>query len=148
MMFQLLKTIFTALVSMSGSSDNDMDDLSIDIRGEVAEEEDEEHEAEEGVECNTYLVNDKDLAGIKVESIEGDKPGSTWLLVEDVYICHRYQGSEMETFWECSLRRKYNFPFKIGTYEEEEGSIKVSYMYKLECHDCGQTKLYRNSETL
>ena len=34
---------------------------------------------------------------------------------------------------------------------EDDGSLKLSYMYRLECHDCGQTKLgpimhlFRNS---
>ena len=89
----------------------------------------------------SYLVKDVDLESIKVECVEGDKPGSTWLLVEDVFFCHRYQSSELETFWECSRRRKDNCPFKIGTYQHEDGQIKASYMYKLDCHDCGQTKL-------
>ena len=30
-----------------------------------------------------------DLGDITVEIIDGDKQGSQWLLVEDIYICHR-----------------------------------------------------------
>ena len=81
-------------------------------------EEDEVDEREEG--NKSYLVKDEDLEGIKVECVEGDKTGSTWLLVADVFICHRYQSS----------------------YHDEDGTIKVSYMYKIDCPDCGQTKLW------
>ena len=88
----------------------------------------------------SYLVDDEGLKEVKVALIEGDKPGSNWLVVDDIYICHRYQGSEAETFWECSGRRKYNCSFKLGTFLDDDGSIRINFMYKLECHDCGQTK--------
>jgi hypothetical protein len=52
----------------------------------------------------SYLVNEEELEGIKVGIINGDKPDSKWLVVDDIYICHHYQGSEDETFWECSGR--------------------------------------------
>ena len=139
-MFQTLKTILTALVSLSGDSDIDMVDMSLDDTESVDNEEEDVEEGEEGTK--SFLVKDEDLEAIKVEYVEGDKPGSTWLLVNDVFFCHRYQSSELETFWECSRRRKDNCPFKIGTYKDEDGMIKVSYMYKIECHDCGQTKLW------
>ena len=83
----------------------------------------------------------EELGGIEVKLIDGDKDGSKWLIVDDIYICHRYQGSEFETFWECSGRRKYNCPFKVGTFVEDDGSLNLSYMYRLECHDSGQTRL-------
>ena len=146
-MFQTIKTILTALVSLSGNSDNDMVDMSLDdsesVTHEDVEEDDlEEDEVVESEEGNkSFLVKDEDLVAIKVEYVEGDKPGSTWLLVDDVFFCHRYQSSELETFWECSRRRKDNCPFKIGTYQDEDGTIKISYMYKIDCHDCRQTKL-------
>ena len=74
----------------------------------------------------SHLVKDEDLEAIKVECVQCDKPGSTWLLVFDVLFCQWYQSSELETFWECSRRRKDNCPFKIGTYHDEDGTIKVS----------------------
>ena len=89
----------------------------------------------------SYLVGEEELKKVKVEFIEGDKPDSKWLVVDDVYICHRYQGTEIETFWECSGRRKYDCPFKLGTVLDDDGNLEVSFMYKLDCHHCGQTKL-------
>ena len=44
---------------------------------------------------------------MKFEQIEGDKAGSIWLLVDDTFVCNKNQGSELETFWECSGRRQY-----------------------------------------
>ena len=75
---------------------------------------------------DSYLVDEEGLKNVKVAIIEGDKPGSNWLVVDDIYICHRYQGSEAETFWECSGRRKYNCSFKLGTFLDENGSIRIS----------------------
>ena len=96
-MFQIIKTILTALVSLSGNSDNDMVDMSLDdsesVTHEDVEEDDlEEDEVVESEEGNkSFLVKDEDLVAIKVEFVEGDKPGSTWLLVDDVFFCKRYQ---------------------------------------------------------
>ena len=38
-------------------------------------------------------------------------------------------------------RRKFNCPFKLATFLYAEGDLKILYMYKMDCHDCGQTKL-------
>ena len=123
--------------------DMSLDDSESVDQEDVEEDDLEEDEVDEREEGNkSYLVKDEDLEGIKVECVEGDKTGSTWLLVADVFFCHRYQSSQLETFWECSRRRKDNCPFKIGTYHDEDGTIKVSYMYKIDCPDCGQTKLW------
>ena len=83
MMFQTIKTILTALVSLSGDSDSDMVDISLDyfesVDHEDVEDDDlEEDEVDESEEGNkSYLVKDENLEAIKVECVEGDKPGST-----------------------------------------------------------------------
>ena len=93
------------------------------------------------------LIDGKDyletagLDGIDLELIDGDKLGSQWLVVDGIYICHKYADSETEVFWECSGRRKYGCPFKLGTVYDEECRLTLSYMYKLTFHDCEQTKM-------
>jgi hypothetical protein len=57
-----------------------MVDLSLDDSESVDQEDVEEDEVDEREEGNkSYLVKDEDLEGIKVECVEGDKTGSTWL---------------------------------------------------------------------
>ena len=34
---------------------------------------------------------EKDLDGIKLEVVEGNKEGSRWLIVDSVHICHKQQ---------------------------------------------------------
>ena len=150
-----LRFISAGLVTLSSVQDGDEG-------GEPHEEsfgsEQEFETVSESVEDNyvdgrdkSYLVEDDELEKVKVDIIEGDKQNSKWLVVNDIYICHRYQGSESETFWECWGRRKFNCPFKLGTYLDSDGNLKVNFMYKLDCHDCEQTKLgpimqiFRNS---
>ena len=66
-LFQTIKTILTALVSLSGDSDNDMVDMSLDdsesVDHEDVEDDDlEEDEVDESEEGNkSYLVKDEDL---------------------------------------------------------------------------------------
>ena len=91
-MFQTIKTILTALVSLSGDSENDMVDMSLDDSESV--EEDEEDDSKEG--NKSYLVKDVDLEAIKVECVEGDKPGSTWLLF--VFCISNYNALKTYTY--------------------------------------------------
>ena len=90
---------------------------------------------------NSFLEVEDEMKCLDLKIIEGDKDGSKWLLVDDIFICHQYQRSEKQIFWECSGRKKLNCPFKIGTYEDESGQIKASYAYKASCHDCRQGKV-------
>ena len=76
---------------------------------------------------NSFLEVEDEMKCLDLKIIEGDKDGSKWLLVDDIFICHQYQRSEKQIFWECSGRRKLNCPFKIGTYEYESGQMKASY---------------------
>ena len=115
----------------SRSEDSGSDDLPNEVS---LDDHDDERD-------KSYLINEEELEKIQVKIIDGDKEYSKWLVVDDIYICHRYQGSEEETFWECSGRRKYKCPFKLGTFLDADGDIRLSFMYKLECHDCGQNKL-------
>ena len=71
--------------------DRSLDDSEPYDHEDVEKDDLEEDEWEEG--NKSYLVKDEDLEGIKVECVEGDKTGSTWLLVADVFFCHRYQSS-------------------------------------------------------
>ena len=60
------------------------------------------------VECDvSYLVSPDDLAKVDLELIEGNKPGSKWLVIEKTYICHVNAGSTEGdvTYWECRRRR-------------------------------------------
>ena len=92
-MFQLIKTVFLSIVSIANVTDVE-DDIIINTLRDDTEDEVEEYEV--SAVCDiSYLVNERDLEGIKVEQIEGDKPGSIWLLVVDTFVCHKYQGSEL-----------------------------------------------------
>ena len=141
--FKTPATVFSVgLVSLATSDVNEEDsedDETVELPNNLSIDASDNNENDD--RDASYLVDEEGLKDIKVAFIEGDKPGSNWLVVDDIYICHRYQGSETETFWECSGRRKYNCSFKLGTFLDEDGSIRISYMYKLECHDCEQTKL-------
>ena len=66
--------------SPSLNSGHELPDNSEDCSDEDPEE---EHQAD--------FLFEGDLGEITVELIDGDKQGSQWLLVEDIYICHRYK---------------------------------------------------------
>ena len=64
------------------------------------------------------------MSSHKLEKIVGDKEGSEWLLLDDVYILHKYRTTRGEVFWECSGRRTFDCPFKAATSrkdDEDEG---------------------------
>ena len=113
----------------------------------VHSEEDEVHldEQMDVVANESFLLENEDLEKHKVEIIAGDKEGSEWLVIDDIYILHKYRTSENEIFWECSGRRAFDCPFKAATTQKDEGDdnpeLELVFMYKLETHDCGQTKL-------
>ena len=60
----------------------------------------------------SFLMQNEDLEKHKIEIIAGDKEGSEWLVIDDIYILHKYRTSENEIFWECSGRRAFDCPFK------------------------------------
>ena len=87
-----------------------------------------------------YLEPHDDVAKHKIELVQGEKDGSRWLVMDDIYILHKKEISKNEIFWECSGRRRFNCQFKCATFEGED-ALEISFMYKLETHSCGQSKL-------
>ena len=90
-----------------------------------------------------YVLPKDELEKIKVEMIDGDKPGSKWLVLDDVHILYKYgyEGKE-ETFWECYERRRNKCRFKAATIAGDDSiNPTLSYAYKFETHDCDQTKV-------
>ena len=66
---------------------------------------------EDGEELNED--QEKDLDGIKLEVVEGNKEGSRWLIVDSVHICHKQQMFLYHDVWRCEDFRDYKCPFKI-----------------------------------
>jgi hypothetical protein len=67
-------------LSVANDADQDMPNTSDD--------EQLEESAEMDIDELDFLCED-DLAEIAVELMDGDKQGSQWLVMEDIYICHR-----------------------------------------------------------
>ena len=67
----------------------------------------------EGMDDAPNFLETESLDDIQLELIDGDKAGSSWLVVSDIFICHKFSESESEIFWECSGRRTYGCPFRI-----------------------------------
>ena len=101
---------------------------------EASDENDNSHE-------ESYLEPKIDHEKHMLEIIAGVKEGSEWLVVDDMYILHKYSSTDKVTFWQCSGRRSFNCPFKAATYVDDNNEIHLNMMYKLETHDCGQTKI-------
>ena len=79
---------------------------------------------EDGKELNED--QEKDLDGIKLEVVEGNKEGSRWLIVDSVHICHKQQMFLNHDVWRCEDFRDYKCPFKIITIKEEsENGLKI-----------------------
>jgi hypothetical protein len=123
---------------------SDISSLQVDDNDSSFASDDEAEEVEncdqEEVDIFDYLFDDAYLKDIKVELVPGEKSGSEWLIVDDTFILHKKDKSANEVFWECSGRRRFNCPFKCATCVGENG-LELSFMYKLETHDCGQTKM-------
>ena len=103
-------------------------------------EDEDEDVSEESQDIYEHLEDDEKVADHVVELVAGEKSGSEWLILDDIYILHKKDKTSNEIFWECSGRRRFNCRFKCATFEGENG-MEISFMYKLETHDCGQTKL-------
>ena len=121
-------------------------DQNVDSEEQEVENYVESVNEDSDVDANdSFLVENEDLEHHKVELIAGDKEGSEWLVLDDIYILHKYRTSGDEIFWECSGRRAFDCPFKAATTQkdddEENPEPELIFMYKLDTHDCGQTKL-------
>ena len=119
-----------------------------DLNDEVEKDTDSSHDddATEPVDTNdneSFIVSHDELENHEVEVIAGDKEGSEWLVLDDIYILHKYRTTENEIFWECSGRRTCDCPFKAATTlkDDDDNKHELVFMYKLDMHDCGQTKL-------
>ena len=143
----------TLVGDQDDSSENDEDIEELD--NEVITESPEGDESDVIENNVSYLEDEEDLSSHKLEIIGGDKEGSEWLVLDDVYILHKYRTTREEVFWECSGRRAFDCPFKAATSrkddEDEGGNVELVFMYRVDSHDCGQTKLgpilqkFRNS---
>ena len=124
------------------SSDTSLQVVTYDLSPDPSDDEAEELEISNEEEENVFehLLDDAGLKDVKVEVVPGEKSGSEWLIVNDTFILHKKDKSANEVFWECSGRRRFSCPFKCATSETEDG-LELSFMYKLETHDCGQSKI-------
>ena len=95
----------------------------------------------EGEELDqSYLMDQDELSKHKIDIISGSKAGSIWYVLDDTYILYKIDTNvdETEVFLECCHRRRGKCPFKAGVTIEEDGNIKLSYMYSLDRHHCDQ----------
>ena len=68
-------------------------------------------EAEDAL-MNMNEDKEKDLDGIKLEVVEGNKEGSRWLTVDSVHICHKQQVFLNHDVWRCEDFRDYKMPLQ------------------------------------
>ena len=54
----------------------------------------------------SYLVPEGDLKTHKIRIIPGDKVGSQWMVVDDIYVYHKNDTSSDQVYWECSKRKQ------------------------------------------
>ena len=88
----------------------------------------------------SYLIPQDDLLDHTIEAIPGSKVGSTWYVLDDTYILYKIDTSVdgSEVFLECSRRRHGRCPFKAAVSIQEDGNLKLNYMYSLDRHHCDQ----------
>ena len=117
--------------------------LTVDQDGhEDSDSDREDSDANDNSFEESYLESKDVFDNVKLDIITGDKDGSEWLVLDDVYILHKYRSTETETFWECSGRRHFDCPVKAATVVGDDGDKQeLIFMYKADRHDCGQTKM-------
>ena len=63
----------------------------------------------EKIDSEDYL--EQDIDSHTIEIVDGEKEGSKWLIIDEIYICHRdntSKGNVRETLgWECRGRRQF-----------------------------------------
>ena len=113
------------------------------LNGELAEVEHMVGELDEDeVDLEVDEDLEKDLDGISIEVVEGNKPGSRWLIVDSVHICHKQKVFLTHVAWRCEDFREYRCPFKIVTTKEEsENGMKIESMTKKVLHSCSKDKV-------
>ena len=97
--------------------------------------------SEKTKEDDTYehLEEEEKIASHFIEIVPGEKDGSEWLVLGGIYILHKKEKTTNQIFWECSGRRRFNCRFKCATFRGKD-RLELAFMYKLETHDCGQSK--------
>ena len=105
------------------TSENDEDIEGIDKDPGVVVESPEGDESDVNENNLSFLEDKEDLSNHKLEIIGGDKEGSEWLVLDDVYILHKYRTTREEIFWECSGRRAFDCPFKAATDDADSEVI-------------------------
>ena len=82
-------------------------------------------------DVSNHLEDAETISNHKIELVPGEKDGSEWMILDDIFNLHKKDKSANETFWECSGRRRLNCQFKCATFEGEDG-MELKFMYKLE----------------
>ena len=120
-----------------GDDASDLDEN--DHSGEESKEDEAEDVENVGEE---YLAGIDEIKNMKAEWIDGDKAGSKWLVLDDIFILHKYGfKGENEVFWECQDRRRNGCNFKAATMLNDDPEPVLSFSYKLDAHNCSQTKI-------
>ena len=70
-------------------------------------------------EQDNTLEDDEKLKDVKVEEVDGDKEGSTWLLVNETHFSHKSEETKDEVFWKCAAYQHFKCPFRITTRKKE-----------------------------
>ena len=106
-------------------------------------QDDDSTEVEE-IDSEDYL--EQDIDSHTIEIVYGEKEESKWLIIDGIYICHRdntSKGNVRETLgWECRGRRQFKCRFRAGTYTDDNGTIKLNFMWKLSICHCEQNKVF------
>ena len=88
---------------LAGDGSNSSRDSGENVSERVDDRDGEcEKELSNNSECDvSYLVPPDALDKVDLELIEGNKPGSKWLVIEKTYICHVNAGSTEGdlTYW-------------------------------------------------
>ena len=89
----------------------------------------DEDVSEESQDIYEHLEDEEKVADHVVELVAGEKAGSEWLVLDNIYIFHKKDKTSNEIFWECSGRRRFNcrvqvgnsrlLPNKIGAYNAQ-----------------------------
>ena len=97
------------LVDQDDSSEIDEDNEGVDNDLEVIADSPEGDKSDVN-EKVSFLEDEEDLSSHKLEIIGGAKEGSERLVLDDVFILHKYRTTGEEIFWECSGRRAFDCP--------------------------------------
>ena len=82
------------------------------------EESEEERDEERGDGGDQdFSIPDKDLDGVQIEVIPGNKKNSKWLVIANTFICVQKDKSVdgSSVYWICRYKRQFNCPFMAHT---------------------------------